>query len=148
MNREADISALKGLVSALIDSADAYEDAARHVSSDPALQDLFTRRAADRRAMAAELRDQAAASGATVAEDGTGPAAVDRFLMDVKGMLGDKIAAAIEEVARVEEYVAGSFRRALQNEDLSATARALIQRLNEAVIAQYDEIRAMRQAAQ
>lgn len=142
MSREADISALTGLVSAIIDSADAYQDAALHVADlDRGLHEMLTRRADGRRAIASELRDQVAASGGTAAEEGSSSAAVDRFLIGVKGVLGDRTASALEEVARAEEYVAGSFRRALQNPDLSATARALIERHQEAVLAEYGEIR-------
>ena len=116
---------LNDVLETLIDSADGYEKAAE-LAERSTFKEFFTRRAASRRGMVAAIRQEITQLGGTPESDGTILASAHRAFMNLRTVVQDNDEAVIEAVENGEEYLRRKFDAALDEDDLSASAKALL----------------------
>ena len=132
---------LKGLLEAILDSAEGYEEAAA-LARNPRFSSLFKERAEGRRAAAGELEAAVVALGASPVELGSMLGDVHRVFIAIRDRFsGASDKALVEEVARAEGVLDGRFEAAARDERLSDDMRALVERLRNAIGADCEEIR-------
>lgn len=106
-------SALKTLLTRLVDSREGYRDAVDHADSPSvkaALSDFVSRRDRD----ASELRIYLVGTGAEVDDDGSLLASAHRMFMDIKdSVTGTDDKATLQEVVRGETSLLGAYDDAL-----------------------------------
>ncbi|MEH6758957.1 MAG: PA2169 family four-helix-bundle protein [Parasphingorhabdus sp.] len=127
MTNEQTNTILNDVLETLIDSTDGYEKAAE-VADRPAFKQLFGRRAASRRAMAADVRNHIVELGGTPDDDGSILANMHRTFLSIRAAVQDNDNAAIEAVDNGEKHLREQFEDALENDDLSPSARALLKK--------------------
>jgi len=122
-NASADI--LNDILETLIDSKHGYEKAAEIADRDT-LKNFFSRRAAARSAMSAAVRNAIIDLGGKPEDDGTILASAHRVFMGISAAVQDNDEAAIEAVDTGEEHLRKKFEKALDDEDLTASAQTLL----------------------
>lgn len=116
---------LNDVLETLIDSTEGYEKAAE-IARRPTFKNFFSRRAASRRAMAAAVRNEITKLGGTSETDGTILASAHRVFMDLSAAVQDNDEAAINAVETGEEHLRKKFERALENDELTGSAKMLL----------------------
>lgn len=125
MTNNASTEILNDILETLIDSTHGYEKAAE-IADRPAFKNFFSRRAASRRAMAAAVRSEITDLGGTPESDGTILASAHRVFMGLSAAVQDNDEAAIEAVDTGEEYLRKKFEKALDQDELVASAKTLL----------------------
>tara|TARA_R110000824_G_scaffold23782_3_gene84604 strand:- start:300 stop:743 length:444 start_codon:yes stop_codon:yes gene_type:complete len=125
MTDDKSIDILNDILETLIDSTHGYEKAAE-IAKRPTLQEFFSRRAASRRTMAAAVRNEITNLGGTSDNDGTILASAHRVFMGLSAAVQDNDEAAIGAVDTGEEHLRNKFEKALDKEELAASAKALL----------------------
>ncbi len=110
------ISALKNLLTRLVDSRDGYADALEHIES-PRIRTVLSDLHARRERNASELRSYLSRAGESVDEDGSLLAAAHRTFTDLKDSLtGTDDEAVLEEIIRGEETLHDAYDKAIEAE--------------------------------
>ena len=122
-NSSADI--LNDILETLIDSKNGYEKAAE-IADRENLKNFFSRRAASRSAMSAAVRNEIIELGGEPESDGTILASAHRVFMGLSAAVQDNDEAAIEAVDTGEEHLRKKFEKALENEDLTVSAKTML----------------------
>ena len=122
-NSSADI--LNDILETLIDSKNGYEKAAE-IADRENLKNFFSRRAASRSAMSAAVRNEIIELGGKPESDGTILASAHRVFMGLSAAVQDNDEAAIEAVDTGEEHLRKKFEKALENEDLTVSAKTML----------------------
>lgn len=136
-----DISILNGLIATTIDSADGYEQAAKN-SESTRFGGLFTSRAAERRQIAKLLQHEVSNLGGTAQDDGTILAGAHRMFLNLKSAVtGQDDKAIINEVEAGEDHIKGKFEDALEDRELSAQVRTIVETSYATVKEGHDEMR-------
>ncbi len=126
-SNDHDTSVLNTLITTTIDSANGFEEAAKDAKS-PQFQTMFTDYARERRQCVERLQQQVRSLGGTPEDDGSVKAAAHRTWLNLKDAIsGNDDQQVIEEVERGEDYIKGKYETALQDDQLSAPTRAVIQ---------------------
>jgi uncharacterized protein (TIGR02284 family) len=106
-------SALKTLLTRLIDSRDGYQDALEHVTN-PALKATITEFHGRRARNAEELRGYLTRAGVSVEDDGSLLASAHRTFLDLKDKVtGSDDAAVLAEIVRGEKSLLSAYDDAL-----------------------------------
>ena len=134
------IKLVNGLVETTIDSADGYEEAAKHAEG-ARYRTLFQQRAQERRSIASELRDEVRRLGGEAKDDGTALAAAHRAFINLKDSLTKGDEAVINEVESGEDFIKAKFEKALDDTDVDAQTRAVIERAWTSVKSGHDQMR-------
>lgn len=143
-----DISTLNSLIATTIDSADGYEEAAKD-SENGRFGALFTSRAAERRAVAAQLQQHVVSLGGNPEDDGTILAGAHRMFLNLKSAVtGQDDKAIINEVEAGEDHIKAKFEDALEDRDLSPAVRTLIESCYASVKEGHDEMRDIKHSMQ
>ena len=127
MTNEKTAKILNDVMETLIDSADGYEKAAE-VAERPAFKQLFNRRAASRRAMVSDVRNEIVSLGGTPDDDGSILANMHRTFLSFRAAVQDNDEAAIEAVDNGEEHLRDKFEDALEKDDLTPSAHMLLKK--------------------
>lgn len=125
MTNTASIDSLNDILETLTDSKQGYEKAAEIADRDT-FKDFFSRRATSRSAMSAAVRSEIIELGGTPENEGTILASAHRVFMGLSAALQDNDEAAIEAVETGEEHLRKKFEKALDNDDLTPSAKTLL----------------------
>jgi len=132
MSIDTDLSKLDDLIITTIDSIRGYERSADHAEAGRYAH-FFRSMAGERRNVVARLQSASRALGGTPAEYGSATAAVHRRWEDLRQVLGGDDEALVVEVERGEAYLLEEFERALDDGNISAPTRSLIEECHESV---------------
>jgi uncharacterized protein (TIGR02284 family) len=139
MSNDHDIDVLNSLITTTIDSANGFERSAEQAEAGP-YEDLFRDFAGERRRVIGGLQQSVRALGGDPNDDGSLKAELHRRWLDLRAAFagdgGDR--AVIQEVERGEDYLKGKYEEALEDTELSETARNAIRNAYESVRAGHD----------
>jgi uncharacterized protein (TIGR02284 family) len=121
-----DATVLNTLIATTIDSADGFDEAAAHTTA-PMLGSQFRDCARERREVVAQLQAEVRRSGETPVETGTAKAAAHRRWLDLKNAVSGSDKAVLQEVENGESYLRTKYETALEDTELSETARRAIE---------------------
>ncbi|GHF47992.1 uncharacterized protein (TIGR02284 family) [Deinococcus metalli] len=139
---------LNTLLGTLRDGEKGFADAADH-ATEARLKSLFTERSGQRAAMAAEVEAQITALGDRPRESGSVGAALHRAWLNVRDALtGRDDAAVVAEVERGEDVAVQNYQDVLDETDLPATIRALVEKQYAQVKASHDQVRDLKHGMQ
>ena len=144
MSINTDISKLDDLIVTTIDSIRGYENSADHANAGR-YADFFRSMAGERRNVVSRLQSASRTLGGTPAEYGSAAATLHRRWEDLRHALGGGDVALLKEVERGEEYLKEEFERALGDDNISASARAVIAECFESVLHGHGRARALQQ---
>jgi len=139
-SNEDHIKLVNGLVETTIDSADGYEEAAKDADG-ARYKDLFQKRAAERRSVAADLQAEVRRLGGEPKDDGTILAAAHRAFVNLKESLTKGDEAVVNEVEAGEDHIKHKFEKALGDTDVDAQTRAAIEKAWTSVKSGHDQMR-------
>ena len=109
------------------------------------LKDIFLKRAEDCAKGASQLQQLVAKRGEKPEEGGSVAGAMHRGWVNLKATLtGRDDVAILEECERGEDVAKAKYRKALEDDDLPADARQVVQRQYEGVLRNHDQVRALR----
>jgi uncharacterized protein (TIGR02284 family) len=109
------------------------------------LKDIFLKRAEDCAKGASQLQQLVAKRGEKPEEGGSVAGAMHRGWVNLKATLtGRDDVAILEECERGEDVAKAKYRKALEDDDLPADARQIVQRQYEGVLRNHDQVRALR----
>jgi uncharacterized protein (TIGR02284 family) len=144
---EETLRLLNLLVQVSKDAEQGYQTAALDVA-DPALARLFAVYAAQRMKFVVELQQRVKLLRGDPAQSGSVAGAVHRGWIDLQSALqSGQPHAILVECERAEDVGLAVYREALQEAELDADSRRLIQRQYEAVQAAHDRVRQLRDRA-
>ncbi len=107
----------------------------------------FRELAEQRGGFSAELETMAAAYGDDIDEDGSVAAAVHRGWMSLKDALaGSDPDGVLDAAEQGEDHAVSEYQSALDNDDISAELRQVVQRQYTAVKSAHDEVKRLRDA--
>ena len=142
----SDVATLNSLIATTIDSINGYQESADAVDN-PRFRELFQDLARDRQQVVPQLQAEVSRLGGNPEDDGTALAAAHRVFVDLKSSItGRDDKAVINEVERGEDHIKHKFEAALNDDDLSADARAVVQRAYESVRRGHDRVRDLKHA--
>jgi uncharacterized protein (TIGR02284 family) len=141
------VKTLNGLISAMLDSALGYEEAAK-AAKKPAFKTLFDDRALARRRLATELQGEVRQLGGTPEDDGSIMGAAHRMFLNLKNTVTGTDQSVIAEVENGERHMKAELDDALATEALPESARAAVMRANEAISADQDKMITLKHSLQ
>lgn len=145
-NTTHEISRLNKLISTTIDSAEGYEEAAKHSDSDR-FTGMFRELAAERQAVLVTLRKEVTRLGGEPEDDGTMLADAHRVFVNLKSAVtGQDEKAIIDEVERGEDHIKGEFETAMQDEEASPEVRNVIRECYTSIKRGHDQMRDLKHA--
>lgn len=146
MNVSHDTKVLNTLIATTLDSEKGYRDAAEH-SEDATHRRFFAEMAAERSQVAADLQQQVRTIGGEPETDSTVTGAAHRGWVDLKSAItGRDEKAIVNEVERGEDYIKAKFETAMQDGDLSPTARGAVEECFGSIRKGHDRASAMKHA--
>lgn len=125
MTNEKSIGQLNDVLETLIDSSDGYTKAAEVADRD-VFKNFFIRRAAARRAMAAEIQAEIKQLGGEPETEGTILAKAHRMFLTISSAVQDNDEAAIEAVDTGEEHLRNKIEDAINANDLGVSSKAIL----------------------
>jgi uncharacterized protein (TIGR02284 family) len=141
-----DVTTLNSLIATTIDSINGYQESAEALES-PRFRELFQTLARDRQQVVPQLQAEVARLGGNPEDDGTVLAAAHRTFVDLKSAVtGRDDKAVINEVERGEDHIKHKFEAALNDSDLSASARSVVSQAYESVRRGHDQVRDLKHA--
>ena len=141
------IDTLNTLIETSKDGEYGFRTSGEHVHS-PDLRKLFATRASECAMAVRDLQAHVVQLGGSAQDSGTLAGAAHRGWVAVKGTLaGYTDLAVLEETERGEDVALESYRRALAQQSLSATVRALVERQYEGVKRNHAQVRTLRDQA-
>jgi len=145
MSGNHDTSKLDDLITAIIDSARGYENAAEHADAER-YAGFFREMAGERRGVAADLQAASRALGGTPSELGSAAATLHRRWEDLRTALGGGDEAIVKEVERGEDYLKEEFERVLADERMSVEALEAVRAAYQSVKRGHDSASRMKHA--
>ena len=121
------LTTIETLTDTAFDSALGYEKAAAKAKN-PGLKQTLTEQAAKRRDTVAMLNQEIVRLGGTARDDGSTLGAAHRAFTGLADAFGDSNERAAERVEEGEDYIAGKFKAALDEQELAPETRAVIER--------------------
>jgi uncharacterized protein (TIGR02284 family) len=143
---DSTISHLNHLIETCKDGQEGFRAAANNVK-DSAYTSFFVEFAAERARFATELQEFVRSFGEGAEKTSSISGALHRGWIDLKAALtsGDEH-AVLAECERGEDFAVAAYREALEDTELSAGARAIIQRQATAIQRAHDRVRDLRDA--
>lgn len=142
------ISTINGLIETLKDGQQGFREASEAVK-DSQLKSLFSEYSLQRAKFAGELQSEAIKLGESKPEDSSSTAgALHRAWIDLKSAITSQDDHAIlAECERGEDSAVAEYKKAMEEESLSAPIRETISRQYSGVKQAHDRIKALRDAA-
>ncbi|UAB79188.1 PA2169 family four-helix-bundle protein [Erythrobacter sp. SCSIO 43205] len=128
------IELLKSLTQTTYDSVEGYR-LAHEKTDNRALRNAFERRMDQRRQTLEMLNNALAKNGETPITTTSVAGDTHQTFLTIVDSLTDGDDAAIKRVDEGEEYLAGKFREAMERDDLDASARMVIEKASQDVLA-------------
>ncbi|HEY3887331.1 MAG TPA: PA2169 family four-helix-bundle protein [Caulobacteraceae bacterium] len=136
---------LNTLIETALDSVDGFEKASE-LARNPRFQTLFKDRAQARRKVADELKDEVRRLGAEPWDKGSLRGRARRAFLELRDKIGGKSdKPVIDAVEHHEDFIRGQFAEAANDERLPQSARQFVDRLHGGLVAEHDEISAIKQ---
>jgi uncharacterized protein (TIGR02284 family) len=142
----ADEKVAKDRVETLKDGRNGFASAAEKLrdSDTPETATIFERLSQQRAGFVQDIVSMGHAYGAAVDESGSGAAAVHRGWISLKDALtGDDSSSVIGAAVTGEDHAVSEYEKALDEDDLSAEFRALLQQQHASIVAARDEVKAL-----
>jgi len=137
-------STLNNLIETSKDGEQGFRTSAENAQS-AELKQLFMRRAEDCARGAAELQAIVARLGKEPEDSGSVAGAIHRGWVNLKAAVANRDDLAIlEECERGEDVAKAAYRSALEDADLPADIRAVVQKQYDGVLRNHDEVRNLR----
>jgi uncharacterized protein (TIGR02284 family) len=147
-NSDHDVSVLNSLITTTIDSANGFEESAEEARN-PRFQTMFREYGTERRQCVQRLQDEVRRLGGTPEDDGSFKAAAHRRWLELKdAVTGDNDKSIVEEVERGEDYIKNKYETALQDDQLSPTARSVIEEAFTSVRSGHDRASQLKHSMQ
>ena len=143
-SNQHDIHVLNSLIKTTLDSRKGFLDAAEHAENTH-FASFFADFAERRSQAAATLQAEVRRLGGNPEDDSSFLAAAHRTFMNLKEMFvsrDDK--AIVEEVERGEDYIKDKFETALSDNELSPTARSVVEQAYQSVREGHDRARELK----
>lgn len=137
-----DTTILNSLIATTIDSANGYEEAAKRTQATE-LASQFGELARDRWAVVTTLQREVGLVGGTPKQTGTAKAAAHRRWLDLKNSISGGDRAVLQEVENGETYIRSKYEAALQQRNLTETARRAITVAFKSVQQGHDRVRTL-----
>jgi uncharacterized protein (TIGR02284 family) len=140
----AGVGTLETLTTTLIDSINGYRDAAQNAEGTQ-FQQLFRQMADDRSRVVEDLRTEVRRLGGNPPDDGSFLGATHQRFLDLKSAItGRDDKSIINEVERGEDYLKEKFETALNNADLPADSRSVVERAYQSVRQGHDRVSSLK----
>ena len=133
--REETIEELNDLTKLMIDSFKGYKEAIDQSDDSFALKNEFADRAERRSVYIAEIQDYVRSLGGTPEVEGTARGAVHRNFMKFANFFRDDEEGAVSSVENGEAYLAECIEDVLEDDEVSADAKALLSKAHADVCA-------------
>jgi uncharacterized protein (TIGR02284 family) len=144
MDRSHDVSVLNSLIRTTLDSVKGFAEACKDDEHHQHKQ-FFDEMARERSQVASQLQAHVRSLGAQPEDDSSFMAAAHRTFMDLKqAIMGNSDKAVFEEVDRGEDYLKSKYEAALEDSNLSAETRQLIEQAYQSVRKGHDAASAMK----
>lgn len=138
---EHDVKIFNSLIATTIDSVDGYNAAADNADNQD-FRSIFRDRAKERAEVVSKLQAQVRTLGGNPEDDGTTIAGAHRFFMTLRDSLtGTDDEAVVAEVERGEDVIKAKYEASMQEAELSATSRELVQSCYTSVKEGHDQMR-------
>ena len=138
------LNLLNTLIETTLDSVAGYEKAAE-LARNPRFQSLFKDKAQARQKVADELKAEVRGLGAEPWDKSSFRGRAQRAFLELRDKIGGKSdKPVIEAVEHDEDFIRDQFAEAANDEKLPGTARDLVNRLHGALVADHDEISAIK----
>ena len=135
---------LNTLIVSTLDSADNFEKAAG-MARNPRFQGLFKQRAESRRKLAEDLKPEVRSFGAEPWEKGSFRGLAQRTFLELRDKIGGKTdKPVIEAMEREDDFIANQFAEAAHDDQLPEQARQAVERAQEALQTEHDQMLAIR----
>ena len=139
-----DISILNRLVETSKDGEKGFATAAEDTKN-PELKSIFRKRSQDCARGATELQQLIASYGGKPEEGGSVTGALHRGWVNLRSAVSTRDDLAIlEECERGEDVAKAAYRKALEDDSLTADERNVVQRQYDGVVRNHDQIRDLR----
>ena len=145
MSSTTDVSKLDDLIVTTIDSVKGYEASAELAKAGTYVS-FFTEMAAERRQVVVALQEASRAIGGTPSDFGSAAATIHRRWEDLRHALGGGDASVIKAVEAGEDYLKQEFERAIKDENVSESTRAIITQCFASVRKGHDRASALKHA--
>jgi uncharacterized protein (TIGR02284 family) len=146
VNKET-ISVLNDLIETSKDGEAGFKDLAEHTTSTE-LKAVFTAAATDTASAAVELQALVRTLGGDPETTTSVAGDLHRRWVDLKSAVtGKDDLALLNEAERGEDVAKKSYKKALENTDITTEARALIQKQFDGVMRNHDKVKALRDQA-
>ncbi|WP_412028559.1 PA2169 family four-helix-bundle protein [Deinococcus yunweiensis] len=141
MSNDQVLDRLNKLLGTLRDGEKGFTDAAEH-ATDPQLKSMFTERSGQRATLAAEIEQHVARLGEAPRESGSVGAALHRTWLNVRdAVTGRDDYAVVSEVERGEDVAIQNYQDVLDDAELPADVRSVVEAQYAKVKASHDQIR-------
>lgn len=141
MSNDQVLDRLNKLLGTLRDGEKGFSDAAEH-ATDLQLKSMFTERSGQRATLATEIEQHVARLGEAPREGGSVGAALHRTWLNVRDVLtGRDDYAVVSEVERGEDVAIQNYQDVLDDAELPADVRSVVEAQYAKVKASHDQIR-------
>jgi uncharacterized protein (TIGR02284 family) len=134
------IKVLNSLVEATLDSAHGYREAAKDAKN-PRFKSLFEKRSMERNQLTAELQTEVRGLGGKPEDEGTILASAHRMFLNLKNTVTGSDQGIVDEVEAGEDHIKAKFEEALQQENLSAPVKGVVNEVYAVIKADHDQMR-------
>jgi len=144
-NTNHDIKVLNSLIETTLDSADGYGQAAESAGN-TSYKNLFQEWSTERRRVASDLQGQVRTLGGKADDDGSALAAGHRVFLKLRDSVTKGDESVVDEVERGEDFIKAKFEKALEDTELSASARDVVRRAYTSIKSGHDQARNLKQS--
>lgn len=140
MDNNSQTGVLETLTTTLIDSVNGFEEAAKNTDNQR-FQEIFRKRASERRQVVQDLRSEISRLGGNPPDDGSVMGKTHQTWLDLKAAVtGRDDERIINSVEAGEDYLKEKFETALNDGELSGEARQAVERAYQSVREGHDQM--------
>jgi uncharacterized protein (TIGR02284 family) len=146
MDNSHDVTVTNTLIATTLDSVKGYADAAEN-SENSTHQQFFRQMSEERSRIAADLQAHVRSLGGDPETESSTAGATHRGWLDLKAAItGRDEKAIVNEVERGEDYIKGKFEAAMQDDELSAGTRGVLEKCFASIRQGHDRASQMKHA--
>jgi uncharacterized protein (TIGR02284 family) len=143
-NQDDAIDVLEKLIETCRDGQNGYRDAAEHIKS-PEIRSWFNEQSLQRAQFAGELENFVQRLGKRDPDrEGSVSGAIHRKWFELKEKISGSDESVLSEVERGEDNAKHTYEEALQDEDLPADARVIVERQAQSIFTAHDRAKLLR----
>jgi uncharacterized protein (TIGR02284 family) len=146
MDKSHDIDVVNTLIATTLDSVKGFREAAEE-TRDASRSQFFREMSEERSRVASDMQAHVRSLGGDPRTESSTTGALHRTWLNVKeAITGNDDEAVIREVENGEDYIKGKFEAALEDDDLSAETRGLLEKCMASIRKGHDRASAMKHA--